>query len=170
MCKGYWGLAKSGELQLTFSKPSSLLVIVWWWQGFCPFISFLIFSPPTSINCWTTFYFLLRASYSDGKIKAPPKPCAGNQGTQIMVGWLVVLPLFPGLYIYTTYCYVLHCKVYTASFRIFLKCFFCVPWLHSCFSIYLHLKQFSWRIQCYLQWKNCNFQWKADVYGVMALV
>uniref|UniRef100_A0A8B9TR92 DNA mismatch repair protein MLH1 n=1 Tax=Anas platyrhynchos TaxID=8839 RepID=A0A8B9TR92_ANAPL len=26
-----------------------------------------------------------RASYSDGKIKAPPKPCAGNQGTQIMV-------------------------------------------------------------------------------------
>lgn len=26
-----------------------------------------------------------RASYSDGKIKAPPKPCAGNQGTQILV-------------------------------------------------------------------------------------
>ncbi|XP_006869227.1 PREDICTED: DNA mismatch repair protein Mlh1 isoform X2 [Chrysochloris asiatica] len=26
-----------------------------------------------------------RASYSDGKLKAPPKPCAGNQGTQIMV-------------------------------------------------------------------------------------
>ncbi|NWH56518.1 MLH1 protein, partial [Geococcyx californianus] len=26
-----------------------------------------------------------RASYSDGKIKAPPKPCAGNQGTQITV-------------------------------------------------------------------------------------
>uniref|UniRef100_A0A8C3VAX8 DNA mismatch repair protein MLH1 n=1 Tax=Catharus ustulatus TaxID=91951 RepID=A0A8C3VAX8_CATUS len=26
-----------------------------------------------------------RATYSDGKIKAPPKPCAGNQGTQIMV-------------------------------------------------------------------------------------
>ncbi|KAI6074841.1 DNA mismatch repair protein Mlh1 [Aix galericulata] len=26
-----------------------------------------------------------RASYSDGKIKAPPKPCAGNQGTQVMV-------------------------------------------------------------------------------------
>ncbi|NXC76821.1 MLH1 protein, partial [Anhinga anhinga] len=24
-----------------------------------------------------------RATYSDGKIKAPPKPCAGNQGTQI---------------------------------------------------------------------------------------
>ncbi|KAM9025262.1 DNA mismatch repair protein Mlh1 isoform 1-T1 [Ara ararauna] len=26
-----------------------------------------------------------RATYSDGKIKAPPKPCAGNQGTQITV-------------------------------------------------------------------------------------
>ncbi|XP_074697771.1 DNA mismatch repair protein Mlh1 isoform X1 [Strix aluco] len=26
-----------------------------------------------------------RAAYSDGKIKAPPKPCAGNQGTQITV-------------------------------------------------------------------------------------
>ncbi|KAL2082885.1 hypothetical protein ACEWY4_020658 [Coilia grayii] len=26
-----------------------------------------------------------RASYSDGKPKAPPKPCAGNQGTQITV-------------------------------------------------------------------------------------
>ncbi|XP_062425484.1 DNA mismatch repair protein Mlh1 isoform X4 [Rhea pennata] len=26
-----------------------------------------------------------RATYSDGKIKGPPKPCAGNQGTQIMV-------------------------------------------------------------------------------------
>lgn len=30
-------------------------------------------------------YFLIRASYSDGKLKAPPKPCAGNQGTQITV-------------------------------------------------------------------------------------
>uniref|UniRef100_A0AAY4E1M2 DNA mismatch repair protein MLH1 n=1 Tax=Denticeps clupeoides TaxID=299321 RepID=A0AAY4E1M2_9TELE len=26
-----------------------------------------------------------RASYCDGKLKAPPKPCAGNQGTHIMV-------------------------------------------------------------------------------------
>ncbi|XP_006188413.1 DNA mismatch repair protein Mlh1 isoform X2 [Camelus ferus] len=26
-----------------------------------------------------------RAQYSDGKLKAPPKPCAGNQGTQITV-------------------------------------------------------------------------------------
>uniref|UniRef100_A0A4X2LSY5 DNA mismatch repair protein MLH1 n=1 Tax=Vombatus ursinus TaxID=29139 RepID=A0A4X2LSY5_VOMUR len=26
-----------------------------------------------------------RTSYSDGKLKAPPKPCAGNQGTQITV-------------------------------------------------------------------------------------
>ncbi|XP_033917892.1 DNA mismatch repair protein Mlh1 isoform X2 [Melopsittacus undulatus] len=26
-----------------------------------------------------------RATYSDGKMKAPPKPCAGNQGTQITV-------------------------------------------------------------------------------------
>ncbi|NXW83692.1 MLH1 protein, partial [Alopecoenas beccarii] len=26
-----------------------------------------------------------RAAYSDGKIKGPPKPCAGNQGTQITV-------------------------------------------------------------------------------------
>ncbi|KAM7409094.1 hypothetical protein PAMA_002685 [Pampus argenteus] len=26
-----------------------------------------------------------RGSYSDGKLKAPPKPCAGNQGTQILV-------------------------------------------------------------------------------------
>uniref|UniRef100_A0A8C6S674 MutL homolog 1, colon cancer, nonpolyposis type 2 (E. coli) n=1 Tax=Neogobius melanostomus TaxID=47308 RepID=A0A8C6S674_9GOBI len=26
-----------------------------------------------------------RANYSDGKLKAPPKPCAGNQGTQILV-------------------------------------------------------------------------------------
>ncbi|KAK1172314.1 DNA mismatch repair protein Mlh1-like isoform X1 [Acipenser oxyrinchus oxyrinchus] len=26
-----------------------------------------------------------RASYCDGKLKAPPKPCAGNQGTQISV-------------------------------------------------------------------------------------
>ncbi|NXU49726.1 MLH1 protein, partial [Turnix velox] len=26
-----------------------------------------------------------RATYSDGKIKGPPKPCAGNQGTQITV-------------------------------------------------------------------------------------
>lgn len=112
----YFLLAEGGELQSIFSKPSSLLRGVWWWQGFCPFISFSFF-PPASINCWTTFYFLLRASYSDGKIKAPPKPCAGNQGTQIMVGWLVdlflhVLLLFPGLYIYTTYCYVCHYKVY----------------------------------------------------------
>ncbi|KAG8521510.1 DNA mismatch repair protein Mlh1 [Galemys pyrenaicus] len=27
-----------------------------------------------------------RANYSDGKLKAPPKPCAGNQGTQITQG------------------------------------------------------------------------------------
>ncbi|XP_073406005.1 DNA mismatch repair protein Mlh1 isoform X2 [Dendrobates tinctorius] len=27
-----------------------------------------------------------RASYADGKLKAPPKPCAGNQGTQISQG------------------------------------------------------------------------------------
>ena len=27
----------------------------------------------------------LRANYSDGKPKGPPKPCAGNQGTQILV-------------------------------------------------------------------------------------
>ncbi|XP_044070251.1 DNA mismatch repair protein Mlh1 [Siniperca chuatsi] len=26
-----------------------------------------------------------KASYSDGKLKGPPKPCAGNQGTQILV-------------------------------------------------------------------------------------
>jgi DNA mismatch repair protein MLH1 len=26
-----------------------------------------------------------RASYVDSKLKAPPKPCAGNQGTQITV-------------------------------------------------------------------------------------
>ncbi|XP_062286080.1 DNA mismatch repair protein Mlh1 [Scomber scombrus] len=26
-----------------------------------------------------------RANYSDGKLKGPPKPCAGNQGTQIIV-------------------------------------------------------------------------------------
>ncbi|KAM3929767.1 DNA mismatch repair protein Mlh1 [Leptodactylus fuscus] len=26
-----------------------------------------------------------RASYADGKLKAPPKPCAGNQGTHILV-------------------------------------------------------------------------------------
>ncbi|XP_011601203.1 DNA mismatch repair protein Mlh1 isoform X1 [Takifugu rubripes] len=26
-----------------------------------------------------------RASYTDGKLKGPPKPCAGNQGTQILV-------------------------------------------------------------------------------------
>ncbi|XP_063730255.1 DNA mismatch repair protein Mlh1 isoform X2 [Eleginops maclovinus] len=26
-----------------------------------------------------------RASYSDGKLKGPPKPCAGNQGTQILL-------------------------------------------------------------------------------------
>ncbi|XP_022377194.1 DNA mismatch repair protein Mlh1 isoform X6 [Enhydra lutris kenyoni] len=29
--------------------------------------------------------FGVRANYSDGKLKAPPKPCAGNQGTQITV-------------------------------------------------------------------------------------
>ncbi|TTI76904.1 Lysosomal-trafficking regulator [Bagarius yarrelli] len=28
---------------------------------------------------------VVRASYSDGKLKAPPKPCAGNQGTLIAV-------------------------------------------------------------------------------------
>ncbi|XP_069776473.1 DNA mismatch repair protein Mlh1 isoform X2 [Narcine bancroftii] len=28
----------------------------------------------------------LRCSYCDGKLKAPPKPCAGNQGTQIIQG------------------------------------------------------------------------------------
>jgi len=28
---------------------------------------------------------LSRANYSDGKPKGPPKPCAGNQGTQILV-------------------------------------------------------------------------------------
>nr|XP_057914248.1 DNA mismatch repair protein Mlh1 [Doryrhamphus excisus] len=26
-----------------------------------------------------------RANYSDGKLKGPPKPCAGNQGTQVLV-------------------------------------------------------------------------------------
>lgn len=26
-----------------------------------------------------------RASYTDGKLKGPPKPCAGTQGTQIAV-------------------------------------------------------------------------------------
>lgn len=29
--------------------------------------------------------FFHRASYCDGKLKGPPKPCAGNQGTQICV-------------------------------------------------------------------------------------
>lgn len=48
--------------------------------------------PPNPGNCLTTyFYFLPRASYSDGKIKAPPKPCAGNQGTQIMVRFFCML-------------------------------------------------------------------------------
>lgn len=42
------------------------------------------------INCvsfvkWY-FCFVYRASYSDGKLKSPPKPCAGNQGTLISVG------------------------------------------------------------------------------------
>lgn len=32
--------------------------------------------------------YCCRASYSDGKLKAPPKPCAGNQGTQILVSFL----------------------------------------------------------------------------------
>ena len=30
-------------------------------------------------------WILCRANYSDGKLKGPPKPCAGNQGTQILV-------------------------------------------------------------------------------------
>lgn len=45
-------------------------------------------SPPSS----SSSSHLLRASYSDGKliplrpgVAAEPKPCAGNQGTQIMV-------------------------------------------------------------------------------------
>ena len=29
--------------------------------------------------------FIFRASYIDGKLKVPPKACAGNQGTQISV-------------------------------------------------------------------------------------
>lgn len=37
-----------------------------------------------------------RASYSDGKLKAPPKPCAGNQGTQILVS-LWMSQIFPML-------------------------------------------------------------------------
>lgn len=31
----------------------------------------------------STLFF--RASYEDGKLKGPPKACAGNQGTQIIV-------------------------------------------------------------------------------------
>lgn len=30
-------------------------------------------------------FFMHRASYCDGKLKAPAKPCAGNQGTLISV-------------------------------------------------------------------------------------
>ena len=51
-------------------------------------LSFFFFDPPPpppQPGCVTTFhiYFLSRAAYSDGKIKASPKPHAGNQGTGI---------------------------------------------------------------------------------------
>lgn len=36
-------------------------------------------------SCDVLILCLCRASYSDGKLKGPPKPCAGNQGTQILV-------------------------------------------------------------------------------------
>lgn len=66
-------------------------------MGFLLFSSFVFICPclPSCKSGWlTTFYFLPRATYSDGKIKAPPKPCAGNQGTQITVGFCVRSLLF----------------------------------------------------------------------------
>lgn len=82
-------LAEREKLQPIHSNPSSLLGEVWWWWGFCHLPPNGNFHPG---NCLTTyFYFLPRASYSDGKIKAPPKPCAGNQGTQVMVRFFCML-------------------------------------------------------------------------------
>lgn len=45
------------------------------------FITYVLFS----FIKWY-FGFVYRASYCDGKLKSPPKPCAGNQGTLISVG------------------------------------------------------------------------------------
>ncbi len=39
-------------------------------------------------------WFCLQASYCDGKLKTPPKPCAGNQGTLISVGLTVISNFF----------------------------------------------------------------------------
>lgn len=61
----------------------------------------LIYRSSISILCFfikrSDFGFVYRASYCDGKLKAPPKPCAGNQGTLISVGLTVIkscVPLF----------------------------------------------------------------------------
>lgn len=36
-------------------------------------------------SCDVLIWLWCRASYCDGKLKGPPKPCAGNQGTQLLV-------------------------------------------------------------------------------------
>lgn len=81
-------------------------------MGFLLFSSFIFICPclpSCKARCQTTFYFLPRATYSDGKIKAPPKPCAGNQGTQIMVGFCACSLLF-------LFCslHQLHCKIHNS--------------------------------------------------------
>lgn len=43
-----------------------------------------------SLNSTNMLFWYFRVQYSDGKPLHPPKPCAGNKGTQILVGVYVL--------------------------------------------------------------------------------
>lgn len=45
-------------------------------------------------SCGVLMMFWCRASYTDGKLKGPPKPCAGNQGTQILVSLKIRMHIY----------------------------------------------------------------------------
>lgn len=92
--------------------------------GCCPL------SPTPHSRCLTTYCFLLRAVYSDGKIKGPPKPCAGNQGTQITVGFCAfsLLPLFCSLVVTLApligTCYIVRCVTVSPCRMLSKLCWF----------------------------------------------
>lgn len=66
-------------------------------------------------NKRSDFGFVYRASYCDGKLKTPPKPCAGNQGMLIHVGLTVIKSFF---YIFCYNCIFL--KIYLCRFCLYL--------------------------------------------------
>lgn len=65
------GISSVGIIDICYYAYTVIFVFMLW-------ISILL--DTNNLSC-----FLTRASYSDGKLQAPPKPCAGNQGTQITV-------------------------------------------------------------------------------------